>query len=219
MIPIRRWARLAALVLAAGSLSACITLLPKSKPSQLYRFDGRAALSAARPSDAKPIDSKPTGGRVGITRAGGGFQGAASGDRILTVTGPQVAYLADSRWSGPASVLFDEALVSAFDANAGPAHLVARGEPAAATYTLRVDVTRFEANYDQGSRATPKVVVEAHAELIRATDRTVVGDRIFRTELRTSDDRVSAIVAAFDQATGKTLADLLAWTNQTVVAS
>ena len=218
MIPFRNsarnWARLAALVLAAGSLSACITLLPKSKPAQLYRFDGRAALTAATPADAKA-----TTGRVGIARAGGSFQGAASGDRILTVTGPQVAYLADSRWSGPASVLFDEALVSAFSANAGPAHLVARGEPAAATYTLRLDVTRFEANYDQGAKATPKVVIETHAELIRAADRSVVGDKTFRTELRTSDDRVSAIVAAFDQATGKTLADLLAWTNQTVVAS
>ena len=213
MIPIRKWARLAALVLAAGSLSACITLLPKSKPAQLYRFDGRAALAAAKPEDAKP-----SAGRVGIMRAGGSFQGAASGDRILAVTGPQVAYLADSRWSGPAAVLFDEAVVSAFDANPGPARLVARGEPAAATYTLRLDVTRFEANYDQGPKATPKVVVETHAELIRAADRTVVGDRIFRTELRASDDRVSAIVAAFDQAAGKTLTDLLAWTNQTVVA-
>ena len=207
MIPIRSWARVAALLLVAGSLSACITLLPKSKPAQLYRFDGRAGLAAAKPADGG------SGARVGVSRAGGSFQGAASGDRILTVTGPQVAYLADSRWSGPASVLFDEALVSAFSANPGSAHLVARGEPAAATYSLRLDVTRFEADYDQGPKAAPKVVVEAHAELIRGADRTVVGDKLFRAELRASDDRVSAIVAAFDQAVGKTLADLVAWSN------
>ena len=205
MIPIRPWARAAALVLVAGSLSACITLLPKSKPAQLYRFDGRAALAAAKPADAS--------GRVGISRAGGSFQGAASGDRILTVSGPQVAYLADSRWSGPASVLFDEALVGAFSGNTGPARLLARGEPGLATYSLRLDITRFEANYDQGPKAAPKVVVETHAELIRSADHAVVGDKVFRTELRASDDRVSAIVAGVDQAVGKTLVDLLAWTN------
>ena len=214
MIPIRNWARLAALVLAAGALSACITLLPKSKPAHLYRFDGRAALGAAQP----PGD-RPPGGRVGVSRAAGAFQASASGDRILTVTGPQVAYLADSRWSGPASTLFDEALVNAFDTNAGPAHLVARGEPAAATYSLRLDVTRFEADYDQGPKAAPKVVVEAHVELVRASDRSVVGDRVLRTEVRASEDRVSTIVAAFDQAVGKVLAELVAWTNSSVKAA
>ncbi len=211
MIPIRnlgrQWARVTVLVLVAGSLSACITLLPKSKPAQLYRFDGRAALAAAKPSDGG------SGARVGVSRAGGFFQGAASGDRILTVTGPNVAYLADSRWSGPASVLFDEALAGAFNGNTGAAHLLARGEPAASTYSLRLDITRFEANYDQGPRAAPKVVVEAHAELIRSNDHAVVGDKIFRSELRASDDRVSAIVGAFDLTVGKTLADLVAWTN------
>ena len=80
--PIRSWARAAALLLIAGSLSACITLLPKSKPAQLYRFDGRATLSAVKAPDGG------TSARVGISRAGGSFQGAASGDRILSVTGP-----------------------------------------------------------------------------------------------------------------------------------
>jgi len=211
MIPIRNWARLGALLVVAGALSACITLLPKSKPAHLYRFDGRAALGASQPSGGGPAT-----GRVGVSRVAGAFQASASGDRILTVTGSQVAYLAESRWSGPASTLFDEALVNAFDTNAGPAHLVARGEPAAATYSLRLDITRFEADYDQGPKAAPKVVVEAHAELVRASDRAVVGDRVFRTEVRASEDRVSTIVAAFDQAVGKVLADLVSWTNGTV---
>ena len=211
MIPIRNWARLGALLVVAGALSACITLLPKSKPAHLYRFDGRAALGTSQPSGGGPAT-----GRVGVSRVAGAFQASASGDRILTVTGSQVAYLAESRWSGPASTLFDEALVNAFDTNAGPAHLVARGEPAAATYSLRLDITRFEADYDQGPKAAPKVVVEAHAELVRASDRAVVGDRVFRTEVRASEDRVSTIVAAFDQAVGKVLADLVSWTNGTV---
>jgi cholesterol transport system auxiliary component len=216
MISLRQWARVAALVLTAGALSACITLLPKAKPAQLYRFDGRAALMAAAAPAADKAAARPP--RVGIARAPSSFQAAASSDRILTVTGSQVSYLAGNRWSGPAQTLWDEALLNAFDTNAGPARMVSRGEPAQAIYTLRLDVSRFEADYDQGPKAPPKVVIEAHAELIRAADRMVVGDKIFRVEQRAAEDRVSAIVAAFDQAVGKTLAGLLAWTDKNAAA-
>jgi cholesterol transport system auxiliary component len=210
MIPIRQWTRVAGLVLAAAALSGCITLLPKSKPAQLYRFDGRAALAAL-----KPTEDQPAARRVGLSRTAGSFAFAAAGDRILTVTGSQVAYVAGSRWSGPASLLLDEAIINAFSVNGGPAKLVSRGEPARAAYTLRLDVGRFEANYDQGANAPPRVTIETHAELVRSSDRAVVGDKIFRAEVRASDNRVSAIVSAFDKAVGVVLVDLVAWTNQT----
>jgi hypothetical protein len=59
MISLRQWARVAALVLTAGALSACITLLPKAKPAQLYRFDGRAALMAAAAPAADKAAARP----------------------------------------------------------------------------------------------------------------------------------------------------------------
>ncbi len=197
-------------VLLALGLSGCITVFPKTKPSQLYRFDGRQTVIAA---------ANPAGTRVGVVRAGGSFNAAAAGDRILTVTGSQVAYLAQSRWAEPADTLFNEALLGAFNAGPGPTRLVIRGEPARADYTLRLDVQRFEAVYDHGPRSAPDVRIEVHMVLIRASDRVLVKDETIAVQARATDNRVSAIVAAFDKAVGEALAAIVTNTNSSLTAT
>ncbi|MGH6997311.1 MAG: ABC-type transport auxiliary lipoprotein family protein, partial [Phenylobacterium sp.] len=178
-----------------------ITLLPDEKPAQLYRFDG--AIEAPAGVQAAPFT---------VARLGGSFVQSASNDRMLTMTGSRAAYVADSRWVSPASVLFSEALARAFDANGGPARLLTRGDYSKADYALRVDVTQFEADYDQGAKAAPEIVVSLRATLT-GSDRALAGSKRFEVRVRATDNRVSAIVAAYDQAVGQALGELVAWTN------
>ena len=189
------------LAVAAVALAGCITLLPDEKPAQLYRFDGGVQPAAA--SQGAPF---------AVARLGGSFVQAAANDRMLTITGSRAAYIADSRWVSPASVLFNEALSRAFNADAGPARLLTRGDFSKADYVLRVDVTEFEAVYDQGARAAPEVLVSLRATLTGA-DRQLAGSKAFEIRVRASDNRVAAIVAAYDQAVGQALGELVAWTN------
>ena len=95
-------------VLAALSTSACVSLLPKSDPAQLYRFDVEPARAEAAATDSQ----------VGLLKPPARFTQAAAGDRLLTVTGGQAAYIAAARWVAPANVLFDEAVARGFDGNA-----------------------------------------------------------------------------------------------------
>ena len=189
------------LAAAAVALAGCITLLPDEKPAQLYRFDGGVQPAAA--SQGAPF---------AVARLGGSFVQAAGNDRMLTMTGSRAAYVADSRWVSPASVLFNEALSRAFDTDTGPARLLTRGDFSKADYVLRVDVTEFEAVYDQGARAAPEVLVSLRATLTGA-DRQLAGSKAFEIRVRASDNRVAAIVAAYDQAVGQALGELVAWTN------
>lgn len=207
MNPTRTLIRIAGIAAAAVALSACVTVFPKTKPALLYRFDG----AVAQAGPAAEV-------RRGVARANGGFNGAAAGDRILTITGSEVAYIAESRWAEPASVLFDEAVSRAFSANQGAARLVARGEPARADYSLRLDVQRFEAVYDHGGRAAPKAAVDVHVVIVRAQDRAVVRDETVSAEVRAGDNRVSAIVAAFDKAVGDVLTRIIGLTNDAAAA-
>lgn len=193
--------------LLAVSLSGCITLLPKTKPAQLYRF------SAAEEVSEPPVPSDPAG-RVGVMRARGTFSAGAAGDGIMTVTGSQVAYVSQARWAAPAVTLFDEAVTRAFNQQAGPARLTARGEPGRAPYSLRLDVERFEAVYDHGGKAAPDVQIEVHAVLVRAADRMVIKDQTLTAHARASENRVSAIVQAFDEATTQVLKDVVSLTNE-----
>lgn len=190
-----------ALSACAALLAGCITLLPDEKPAQLYRFDGDIQPAAAGQAE-----------RFTIARLGGSFVQSAGNDRILTITGARAAYIADSRWVSPASVLFNEALSRAFDDNAGPARLLTRGDYGKADYVLRVDVTQFEADYNQGAKRAPEIVVSLRATLT-GSDRVLAGSRNFETRVRASSNRVSAIVEAYDEAVGQALGELVAWTN------
>jgi cholesterol transport system auxiliary component len=205
-----RIARVLGVTALALSLGACISLFPKSKPAQLYRFDGE-------PPSAEQSAPRPAA-RFGVVRTGGAFVRAAGGDRILTVTGGKVAYIADARWVSPAVTLFDEAMSRTFDANSGAARLLSRGEVGKADYSLRADVTRFEAVYDQGAKAAPMVIVAMRVSLTRA-DRTLAGADLIEAQVRADDNRVSAIVEAFDKAVGEAQNGVVDWTNRTGAAS
>lgn len=202
--PLLRLGRMAALIGVAVSLTGCISLLPKSKPAQLYRFTPTA--TAAK--------GPPPANAVGVFQGGGEFQRESAGDRILTVTGPKVAYIAQVRWAAPAQVLFDQALDAAFESSGGHVRLVPRGAPAPTDFVLRVDVRNFETRYDAGPKAAPTVLVRLHALMTRDRARTLVSEQVFEASVRASDNRVSAIVAAYAQAVGQALDQLVAWTNQ-----
>jgi cholesterol transport system auxiliary component len=198
--------RLAAIAACALALSGCISLLPKSKPSQLYTF--------GRPASAEPAATATSA--VGVFRASGTFQHESAGDRLMTVTGPKVAYIAGARWAAPAAVLFDEAVMNAFDTGAARARLVSRGEAAHSDYALRLDVRNFEARYDQGPNASPLVVVRIRAVLTRDQNRGIIGEQIFDAEVRAGDNRVGAIVAAYDKALAQALGKVVGWTDGAV---
>ncbi|MBW8813978.1 MAG: membrane integrity-associated transporter subunit PqiC [Caulobacterales bacterium] len=195
--------RLALLACAALSLSGCISLLPKSKPAHLYRF-GEPVAAAAPDMPART---------VGVFRSNGAFQRESAGDRLLTVDGGKVAYIAQTRWAAPATVLWDEAVLAAFDADPGPVRLISRGEPASAAYVLRLDVRNFEARYDHGPKAAPTVLVRVRAAMTRGTDKQLA-EKIFEASVPARDNRVGAIVPAYDKAVGEVLKAIVAWTNQ-----
>jgi len=196
--------RLAAISATALALSACVSLLPKSKPAHLYRF-GQPVAAAAM--------TAPTG-QVGVFRGSAVFQREAAGDRLLTITDGKAAYVADTRWVAPAAVLWDEAVVAAFDADPGQVRLIARGEPGSAAYVLRLDVRNFEAQYDRGPKAAPTVVVRVRAAITGGPDRGLVGEKLFEKRVTAGDNRVGAIVPAYDRAVAEVLAEVVAWTNE-----
>lgn len=195
--------RLAAVGASALALSACVSLLPKTKPAHLYRF--------GQPVAASTVDTAV--GDVGVLRTNAAFQRESAGDRLLTITNGKAAYVADTRWVVPAAVLWDQAVVSAFDADPGPVRLVARGEPAPTPYILRLDVRNFETQYDKGAKAAPLIVVRVRAAMTSTTDRGVVGEKMFEARVRAGDNRVTAIVPAYDRAVGDVLSEVVAWTN------
>jgi cholesterol transport system auxiliary component len=200
--------RIAALCLAltAASLGGCISLLPKEKPVQLYRFE-------AKPGAASAAAAPPAAGGFTVRRTPVSFERAAAGDRILTIEGDQAAFISSARWVTAAPVLFEAALGRAFQGHAGPAHLRDPGEPGPSDYMLKLDVRTFEVRYDRGRGEAPTVDVEIYAALAARRSTGPDATHIFQAQAPAASNSVHAITEAFDQALGKTLGELTAWVD------
>ncbi|MBU4435718.1 MAG: membrane integrity-associated transporter subunit PqiC [Alphaproteobacteria bacterium] len=188
------------------ALAGCVNLLPKVDPVALYRFGNSPTASAAK---------EPPGAAFGVFKTSTVFTRAAAGDGMLTFTNGEAAYIAGARWVSPASVLFDEAVARAFEAGAGRARLIGRGEMAKADLVLRLEVRAFEVDYVNGPKAAPEVLVQVRAALNSNQDRALVGDRLFEARVKASSNRVGPIVDAYDAATNQALGELNAWVSET----
>jgi len=203
--PIRARLRGVAVAVLAALLAGCISVFPKEKPAQLFRFGDSPQPRAAA--------TAPGAGRFTVQIATLGFDRGAAGDRILTVTGDEAAFIKGSRWLTAAATMFDAAVTRAFDADAGPARLVAHGEAAHIDYLVKLDVRTFEARYASGPGAPPTAVVEVYAAISNARNRSAIAEHVFQAQAPASDNRVYAIAAAFDQAVGKVLGELISWVD------
>jgi cholesterol transport system auxiliary component len=94
--------------------------------------------------------------------------------------------------------------------------LIARGQQGRFAYALRLDVRNFEARYDAGPDAAPTVVVRVHAALNRA-DQSIVGEQMFEAKATAADNRVGAIVAAYNAALGEVLGKIVGWTQASAI--
>ena len=187
----------------AGGLGGCVTLFPKAQPEQLYRFGGE-------PPEAAPA----AGTNVTVRSAGLGFDREAGTDRILTVRGDTLAYVQGARWAIPAQQIFEAEVERGFGVG-GPVRFIPRGAPGHAPYTLRLEVMRFEARYQGASTAPPTILVRLRATLTRESDATLAGERVFEASEPAKENRIGAMVAAFDQATSTAIGDMVSWVGQT----
>ncbi|OYW30407.1 MAG: ABC transporter [Caulobacter sp. 12-67-6] len=204
MNPLRHVVRGLAVAATAVALAGCVSLFPKTDPAALYRFGN---------DPVAPVSKGPAGALFGVFKTPTVFTRAAAGDRILTFTKGEAAYIAGARWVSPASVLFDEAVSRAFEADPGRARLIGRGEVAKSDLMLRLEVRSFETIYTDGPKAAPEVLVQVRGVLNRSSDRVLVGDQVFEARIRASDNRVGPIVEAYDSATGQVLGEVTAWVS------
>lgn len=196
---IRRQFLAAGLLGAAGAaLGGCVTLLPKVKPIQMYRFGFDPSLGGAPVQDYDgPVSA------VALSQIY--FAQDSQGDRLLTREGAEVSYIADARWSVGAVDLYSEAVVAAF------AHLGRRvrleTRPAnQAHYRLDLNVLRFEVSYE---RSKPTVATALQARLLRLSDRVHVAEKTITRDVPVARNHVSDIVAGYDLAVSESLTELV----------
>lgn len=198
-------------VVAAGlTLSAC-AVLKSPDPIQTYRFGTVAAFGDSAAQGSVP-SCAPTS--VNLRRVE--FNAASRGDQLLTATGNETAYIGGARWVGQASTLFEDALQDGFVSGA-PCLRVTSGPLTRNAVSLSVDVRRFETVY-AAPGAVPEVKMAVSVQLLRRDDRSIIKDARFDVVQPAGANRVSSIVAAYNDATAETVRKIVEWTVQEVAA-
>lgn len=193
--------------LCTAALAACLaatagcSLLSTPDPVQMYRF-GAPAAAWDLPASARTVN-------IALRRVE--FPQAVASERILGVTGTEAAYIAGARWVGPARTLYSDSLESAFAASDGAVRLVGQREITPGIRLLDIDVQTFEAQYDAPG-AAPVVVVSIRARMLEL-NRTIAAERRFQARIPTTENRVGAIVTAFDTAVAQVNGEIVEWTE------
>jgi cholesterol transport system auxiliary component len=130
---------------------------------------------------------------------------------------------AASRWAAPAPDLLESVLVDSLRQAGHFSTVLDDAAPFAPDYDLRVTIRRFEADYTGGG-GPPTVHVVLDCTLGRSRDRRLLSNFTVQGSVRAAEDRLGAVVAAFESATGSAVAELLiasqaAIRSQTAAAS
>jgi cholesterol transport system auxiliary component len=203
-----------ALPLMMALLTACAGSLFKNKtaPPTMYVLSATPKSTAADPANAPaaPVDLAVLKLRV---RAG------LDTDRIAALYPDRhMDYFAGVRWSGPLDEVLQGVAVQEFHLNPGLRNVSADASVFASTYWLEIEVEDFQAEYS-AIGAAPTVHVHFLARVGNSADRHVLGR--FEPDIRVvaADNRMTAIVDAYNRAADTAFAEIATGTAQTLRAA
>ena len=188
-----------ALLCVSLGLGGCGGLFESTIPAQqsyVLRLPSRPAQSEI---------TKVAGGlRVQRPVAGPGLDS----DRIVLLRSDRrFDVYAATRWAAPAPDLVASVLVDQLRGASLFSSVLDDTAPYAPRYTLRCGLNRFESDYTGGGRA-PTIEVVLDCTFGRYRDRTLLANFTAHGSAPAGYDRIGAVVAAFESATGKAVAEL-----------
>jgi cholesterol transport system auxiliary component len=194
--------RAALLALLGVTLAACAGSLFKNKaaPPTLYTLGA----TRSTPTDDPPGQDPPSDLAVLRPRVRAGLDT----DRIAALYPDRhMDYFADVRWSGPLDEVLQDLAVQQLEVNPGLRNVSADASVFASPYWLEIEVTDFQAEYSAAG-GPPTVHVHLRARVGNSADRHVLGR--FEPDVRqaAADNRMSAIVDAYNRAADQALAEI-----------
>ena len=120
-------------------------------------------------------------------------------------------YYADAAWTDNAPAMVQTLLIESFESTR---RIRAVGREAIGLrpdFILKTDLREFEAIYKDGNTA-PTVWVRMNAKLVTMPERRIIASQTFGAEIPATSGALTAVVAAFDEALGKVLKDIVTFT-------
>ena len=144
-----------------------------------------------------------------------------SSSRIALKRHPlRLEYYAKTSWTDLAPKMVQTLIVESFEISG---KIVSVGRESAglrSDFILKTELREFQADYTGGAKngakgGAPRVRVRINAKLVLMPQRTIIAGVTIEKFITAKSNSMSAIVTAYDNALGKTLRGLVAWTLRT----
>ena len=183
------------------ALAGCSGLFGGSAPAHLYRVTPKSTYPANLPH-------RPVQILVDVPLAPAGLD---SSRIALSRSAVSIDYFADSEWTDRAPLLVQTALVESFE-NSNTINAIDRESVGLrADFILKTEIRHFEAVYDSPN-GPPDVWAAINVRLVNPSNRDIVAQSSFERRQRASANDVPSVIAAFDEAIGGLMKDIVVWT-------
>ncbi|MGH6718263.1 MAG: ABC-type transport auxiliary lipoprotein family protein [Alphaproteobacteria bacterium] len=202
----RRWIVLAGAFVVTGCAAAGLIPDATERPD-LYILTPKSTFDPALPNVHTQL-------AVDLPFASAGID---TGRIALMHTPMQLDYYARSNWIDRAPAMVQKLIIESFE---NSNRIVGVGRVSVnlrADYVLVTELREFQVEYF--GDGAPVIHVQLNAKLVRFPERIIVGNVTSEEEVTAAEDAMGAIIAAFDDALGKSLRDIVGWTLRAMASS
>jgi cholesterol transport system auxiliary component len=194
--------RFLSLIALLWALSACTGIIPGTgEPLKLYTLTPKSTYGAGLPTVEWQLVVETPVAPAGINT-----------NRIALSHSPiTLDYFAGATWTDSAPAMVQTLLVESFE-NTG--RIVAVGRESVglrADYVLKIELREFQAEY-ASPEAPPIVHIRVISKLVRMPMREIVASHMTEQKAQAAANTLDAVVAAFDEALGPVLKEIVTWT-------
>jgi cholesterol transport system auxiliary component len=197
------------------SLAACAGSLFKNKtaPPTMYMLSAGSKSPAVDPAGAP---AGAAGADLAILKLR--VRAGLDTERIAALyPDRRMDYFADVRWTGPLDEVLQDLAVQEFHSNPNFGNVRADASVFASVYWLEIEVADFQAEYSAAGVA-PTVHVHLLARLGNSADRRILARFEPDIHQAAADNRMSAIIDAYNRATDQALSQIAAGSAQALAA-
>jgi cholesterol transport system auxiliary component len=205
-----------------GWVAACTGSLFQSKvvaPSTylLSAPSGIRAAASSAPAAASAAAPAPLAADLAVLKPR--VRAGLDTDRIAVLyPDRRLQYFADARWSGSLDDVVEDLAVQAFRNGAQLQNVSADGSVFGSGYWLEIEIADFQAEYASAG-APPTINVRLLARVGSAGARHILGSFNAGARQTATDNRLTAIVDAYERAVNAALAEIVEGTSRTLTES
>jgi cholesterol transport system auxiliary component len=195
--------------------TACTGSLFQSKavPPTIYLLSAPPASNAGS-SSASAAAPAPTTANLAVLKPR--VRTGLETDRIAVLyPDRRLDYFADARWSGPLDDVVQDLAVQAFRNGARLQNVGSDASAFSSGYWLEIEIADFQAEY-AAAGAPPTINVRLLARVGSAGNRNILGSFTAGARQTATDNRLTAIVNAYELAVNSALTEIVGSTSRTL---